>query len=483
MFKSLKHHSTLVTLVLLLTTITCVVLFLFFLVERNDYPLRWLLFFWISLLLIYLTGLANIFLRSKNWPSTIIMSLSAPIVIISVIEICTWSSNVSDHFYNAGDNGNDLSSSNIPQYWIDNPFYTELENEISFFSDGIRAYVLKPNVSNDVVTSNSLGFRGGEFIPKPAGEFRIGLLGGSSAYGWQASSDQLTVPSILENLFKEKVSDSIRILNFAVPAGYTKIDYNIVASYCVDLDVDAIVLLGGHNDIAGASERAKMITEFSTEYLRNKDRGSFIFSMFIKSAGYLLERALFHINTAKWIGKSLTKNEMDKELVWAGAKRKRDSNYYKENISNYTSDIERLFKLSNRLGIDVYAFHQPNYFREIMRRKHNGQHVTESEYSHLKGHVNTPYWEHIIASPNKLIYQINKTAKLYGYRYYSLEDTFDQHTGRVRQGEYVDPETLYISNTHWAETGARMIANKIFNIIKKDIENSINITPSPGKNK
>ena len=104
MFRSLKHHSTLVTLVLLLTTITCVVLFLFLLVERNDYPLRWLLFFWISLLLIYLTSLANIFLRSKRWPSTIIMSLLAPIVIISVIEICTWSSNVSDHFYNAGAN-------------------------------------------------------------------------------------------------------------------------------------------------------------------------------------------------------------------------------------------------------------------------------------------------------------------------------------------------------------------------------------------
>ena len=53
---------------------------------------------------------------------------------------------------------------------------------------------LIPNQQSNSVTINSLGFRGGEFSPeKPDDVYRIFMLGGSTMFGYGATSDETTI--------------------------------------------------------------------------------------------------------------------------------------------------------------------------------------------------------------------------------------------------------------------------------------------------
>ena len=61
---------------------------------------------------------------------------------------------------------------------------------------------LIPNQVLDSITINSLGFRGSEFSEiKPSNTYRIFMVGGSTMFVSGASSDETTIPGILQKLF------------------------------------------------------------------------------------------------------------------------------------------------------------------------------------------------------------------------------------------------------------------------------------------
>src|SRR5579862_2605935 len=92
---------------------------------------------------------------------------------------------------------------------------------------------------------NTLGYRGPiPAMPKPAGEFRIAVLGGSTVLNGDPP-----LPALLESLFQQAGRTDVRVYNFGVAASILRMDLARfvfqVASYAPDL----VIFYGGGNDI------------------------------------------------------------------------------------------------------------------------------------------------------------------------------------------------------------------------------------------
>ncbi|MBT6830473.1 MAG: hypothetical protein HOA58_13235, partial [Rhodospirillaceae bacterium] len=271
------------------------------------------------------------------------------------------------------------------------------------------------------------------------------------------------------SLFRDEIEADVEVLNLAVPAGNSQIDYNIIGTYGVELDIDSIVFVTGHNDINGTTENIRVITEFSTEFLRNKDRGDFMFSMFTKSAGFSVQRAIFHIKSLQWLIKTLGGEPAPSEVVWVGERNLRDTTFYKKNISEYLARMKKIYKATKHLGMEVFIFHQPTLRDEINRRERENIPLTTYEIDSLKWLKKAPFWEDVVLDSEEIISEADYQAREFGYRYYGMNDVFDNHKGIARQGAFVDPNALYVSWAHWTETGARLVAERIFHTIKDQV--------------
>ena len=73
---------------------------------------------------------------------------------------------------------------------------------LDFYNIRTAGDELLPNQNSDSIIINSLGFRGHEFSEiKPPNTYRIFMVGGSTMFGSGASSDETTIPGILQKLF------------------------------------------------------------------------------------------------------------------------------------------------------------------------------------------------------------------------------------------------------------------------------------------
>ncbi len=97
---------------------------------------------------------------------------------------------------------------------------------------------------------NALGFRGEEIeLPKPAGQFRIVCLGGSTTYTSDLEDYRLSYPSVLERELRERGHTNVRVIN-AGAAGWTSWESLINFELRVlDLEPDLIIVYHGINDI------------------------------------------------------------------------------------------------------------------------------------------------------------------------------------------------------------------------------------------
>lgn len=100
-------------------------------------------------------------------------------------------------------------------------------------------------------STNSLGLRDArELGPKEPGEVRIVVLGGSSAFGYGATSDETTFAAVLENDLAARFPEHrIRVLNAGTPA---YVSYQVLAKLqlkVLDLEPDYLVLYLGWNDL------------------------------------------------------------------------------------------------------------------------------------------------------------------------------------------------------------------------------------------
>ena len=108
----------------------------------------------------------------------------------------------------------------------------------------------KPDQHFSVVNINSDGFRGPEISLKNNDEvFRIFFLGGSTAFGASALSDEKTIPGYIQQFFdNEKNYDGIEVINAGVPGGYSFIEAEMVKKKILDFEPDLLVIYDGYND-------------------------------------------------------------------------------------------------------------------------------------------------------------------------------------------------------------------------------------------
>ena len=107
-----------------------------------------------------------------------------------------------------------------------------------------------PNQHNEYVNINSFGFRGAEISKeKPENVYRIIMLGGSTLFGYGATSDETTIPGFLQKKFEMTDSDfKVEIINAGSSGAYSKTETLYVKHKLLDFDPDLIIVYDGWND-------------------------------------------------------------------------------------------------------------------------------------------------------------------------------------------------------------------------------------------
>jgi lysophospholipase L1-like esterase len=114
----------------------------------------------------------------------------------------------------------------------------------------------QPNVRLGNLTTNSLGFRGTREVParKAPNARRVFVLGGSTAVGFGASSDETTIPAQLEQILRaDHPGLDIEVYN-AGSTGFNSSQELILLNLTIlELEPDLVVVLDGINDLYYAS--------------------------------------------------------------------------------------------------------------------------------------------------------------------------------------------------------------------------------------
>lgn len=111
-------------------------------------------------------------------------------------------------------------------------------------------YIPTPGYSDELNRHNSLGFRGEEIaIPKPAGEFRIVFLGGSTTYEGGVKDYRLAAPQLVEDELVRRGYRTVRVIN-AGAESYSSWESLVNLEFRVlDLEPDLIIDYDGINDV------------------------------------------------------------------------------------------------------------------------------------------------------------------------------------------------------------------------------------------
>jgi lysophospholipase L1-like esterase len=133
------------------------------------------------------------------------------------------------------------------------------EPQIVYLSDPEIRYVNLPNqkgwIDDGFVTINSRGFRGPEVVsPKPAGRFRLVIIGDSLTFGWGVG-DAETFGARLEQLLHKNLPDrNIEVINLGVGGYNTRQEVALLKRNVARLEPDMVLVGFYSNDVPEAVE-------------------------------------------------------------------------------------------------------------------------------------------------------------------------------------------------------------------------------------
>ena len=99
---------------------------------------------------------------------------------------------------------------------------------------------------------NSLGFRGPEFSEiKPSNTYRIFMVGGSTMFGAGATSDETTIPGILQKMFDiQHLDQNVEVINAGFSGGNSNTELNLIEKKLLPYKPDLVIIYDGWNDLA-----------------------------------------------------------------------------------------------------------------------------------------------------------------------------------------------------------------------------------------
>ena len=134
-------------------------------------------------------------------------------------------------------------------------------NDYKFIKDyNVPVKYIFPSQQSDTVKVNSDGFRGGEIGDKTG--YRIFFTGGSTAYGLYATSDNKTIPGILDEL----ISIDIEVINAGVNGANSFDEKYIILNKIMKFQPDMIISYTGWNDLANDIKTEYKKTSVVDEY-------------------------------------------------------------------------------------------------------------------------------------------------------------------------------------------------------------------------
>jgi lysophospholipase L1-like esterase len=113
------------------------------------------------------------------------------------------------------------------------------------FSSPIR--LLIPNQQGNHININSEGFRGENFNFNE-GDYKIFFLGGSTAFGHVASSDEFTISSLIEKELNDSGLD-VKVINAGIPGAYSRDEVFYLQNYIFKYSPDMVIFYDGWNDM------------------------------------------------------------------------------------------------------------------------------------------------------------------------------------------------------------------------------------------
>jgi uncharacterized protein YjbI with pentapeptide repeats len=98
---------------------------------------------------------------------------------------------------------------------------------------------------------NSLGFRGAEFSEiKPSNTYRIFMVGGSTMFGSGESSDETTIPGILQKIFdSDSYVQKIEVINAGMSGGNSDTELLLILTKLISFSPDLVIVYDGVNDL------------------------------------------------------------------------------------------------------------------------------------------------------------------------------------------------------------------------------------------
>ena len=114
-----------------------------------------------------------------------------------------------------------------------------------------------PNQHFATLNINSEGFRGPEiFKEKPNDVYRIFVVGGSTTFGYGATSDETTIPGYLQEFFdKSDLNFRVEVINAGIEAAYSTTEAYYIKNTILEFEPDLIIAYVGVNDIGDISIR------------------------------------------------------------------------------------------------------------------------------------------------------------------------------------------------------------------------------------
>jgi hypothetical protein len=136
-------------------------------------------------------------------------------------------------------------------------------------SFGIRSWKvhheLRPGYRNPAVQTNSFGLRSPEVaVPKPAGTFRVLLLGDSFTFGLRVADEQVFARQLEHQLRERYHRDSIEVVNAGVLSYCPLLEYLQYRHYLHVLEPDVVILNFDMSDVQDQMA-------YSRDLVRDKD--------------------------------------------------------------------------------------------------------------------------------------------------------------------------------------------------------------------
>lgn len=308
----------------------------------------------------------------------------------------------------------------------------------------------KPNQHFKTFNVNAFGFRGSEIKEvKEKGCFRIVMLGGSALWGTGISCDDATISAQL----KKRLNNAYKTKKFEVinagESGYVSTQELILLfDRIIRLKPDLVIVFDGYNDVySGFINAAGFPQNFSEFKKKLEGRNSLYYlGTAVKKllSHSLLLRRLKTIAKNAAVGRNVLLNREAKSSVYADAS---------EVAKIYGRNLRYMRMILNNEGIESLFVIQPVL-------GFGSRQLTDSEKAILAyfNSVIAGYSDYIKKTYSLFLSELRRMRDEEGAKILDLTDSFDMLDYAV-----------YFDNVHFSDKGVRIVAQRIFEEIKKTL--------------